>query len=65
LVNLKVGLIEKSVQEIMTELEEKVKDIPGANGEFQPPAVDMELQGGFELRLLDKTSSSVKKMEKN
>jgi HAE1 family hydrophobic/amphiphilic exporter-1 len=55
-----------SVQEIMTELEEKSKDIPGANIEFfQPPAVPgYGAAGGFELRLLDKTGSGdYKKME--
>ena len=57
---------EHSVQEIMTELEEKSKDIPGANIEFfQPPAVPgYGAAGGFELRLLDKTGSGdYKKME--
>jgi len=56
----------QSVQEIMTELEEKSKDIPGANIEFfQPPAVPgYGAAGGFELRLLDKTGSGdFKKME--
>lgn len=55
-----------SVQEIMTELEEKSKDIAGANLEFfQPPAVPgYGAAGGFELRLLDKGGSGdYKKME--
>ncbi|HEX8015620.1 MAG TPA: efflux RND transporter permease subunit, partial [Flavobacterium sp.] len=56
----------ESVQEIMMELEEKSKDIPGANIEFfQPPAVPgYGAAGGFELRLLDKTGTSdFKKLE--
>ncbi|KIA97981.1 MULTISPECIES: efflux RND transporter permease subunit [unclassified Flavobacterium] len=56
----------QSVVEIMAELEEKSKDIPGANIEFfQPPAVPgYGAAGGFELRLLDKTGSGdFKKME--
>jgi HAE1 family hydrophobic/amphiphilic exporter-1 len=56
----------ESVQEIMIELEEKSKDIPGANIEFfQPPAVPgYGAAGGFELRLLDKTGTSdFKKLE--
>jgi HAE1 family hydrophobic/amphiphilic exporter-1 len=55
-----------SVQEIMTELEEKSKDISGATIEFfQPPAVPgYGAAGGFELRLLDKAGSGdYKKME--
>jgi len=67
LINLKDWNDRKeSVQEIMTELEEKSKDIPGANIEFfQPPAVPgYGAAGGFELRLLDKTGSSdFKKLE--
>lgn len=50
----------------MTELEEKTKDLPGANIEFfQPPAVPgYGAAGGFELRLLDKAGSGdYKKME--
>jgi HAE1 family hydrophobic/amphiphilic exporter-1 len=57
---------EHSVQEIMAELEEKTKDLPGANIEFfQPPAVPgYGAAGGFELRLLDKAGSGdYKKME--
>ncbi|WP_028788750.1 efflux RND transporter permease subunit [Terrimonas ferruginea] len=55
-----------SVQQIMTELEEKSKDISGATIEFfQPPAVPgYGAAGGFELRLLDKAGSGdYKKME--
>lgn len=67
LINLKDWSDRKeSVQEIMSELEEKSKDIPGANIEFfQPPAVPgYGAAGGFELRLLDKTGSGdYKKME--
>lgn len=67
LINLKDWNDRKqSVQEIMTELEEKSKDIPGANIEFfQPPAVPgYGAAGGFELRLLDKTGSGdYKRME--
>ena len=67
LINLKDWSDRKeSVQEIMTELEERSKDIPGANIEFfQPPAVPgYGAAGGFELRLLDKTGSGdYKKME--
>jgi HAE1 family hydrophobic/amphiphilic exporter-1 len=50
----------------MIELEEKSKDIPGANIEFfQPPAVPgYGAAGGFELRLLDKTGAGdYKKVE--
>jgi HAE1 family hydrophobic/amphiphilic exporter-1 len=67
LINLKDWSNRKhSVQEIMTELEEKSKDITGANIEFfQPPAVPgYGAAGGFELRLLDKEGSGdFKKME--
>jgi HAE1 family hydrophobic/amphiphilic exporter-1 len=67
LINLKDWSERKhSVQEIITELEEKSKDIPGANIEFfQPPAVPgYGAAGGFELRLLDKSGSGdYKKME--
>lgn len=67
LINLKSWEDRKhSVQEIMTELEEKSKDIPGATIEFfQPPAVPgYGAAGGFELRLLDKAGSGdYKKME--
>jgi HAE1 family hydrophobic/amphiphilic exporter-1 len=67
LINLKDWSDRKeSVQDIMNELEQKSKDIPGANIElFQPPAVPgYGAAGGFELRLLDKTGSGdYKKME--
>jgi len=57
---------DKSVQEVINELEEKSKDIAGATIEFfQPPAVPgYGAAGGFELRLLDKAGSGdYKKME--
>ena len=57
----------KSSQQIIEELEEKSKDIPGATLEFfQPPAVPgYGAAGGFELRLLDKEGNNdFKKMEK-
>ena len=60
LVNLKSWEDRKhSCQEIIEELEEKSKDIKGANIEFfQPPAVPgYGAAGGFELRLLDKAGS--------
>jgi HAE1 family hydrophobic/amphiphilic exporter-1 len=67
LINLKSWDERKhSVQEIIDELEEKSKDITGANIEFfQPPAVPgYGAAGGFELRLLDKAGSGdYKKME--
>lgn len=67
LVNLKSWEDRKhSVQEIIQELEEKTKDISGAQIEFfQPPAVPgYGAAGGFELRLLDKTGSGdYKKLE--
>ena len=67
LVNLKTWEERKhNVQEIIAELEEKSKDIAGANIEFfQPPAVPgYGAAGGFELRLLDKAGSGdYKKME--
>lgn len=48
-----------TVNEIIEELEEKAKDIPGATIEFfGPPAVPgYGAAGGFALRLLDKTNS--------
>ena len=55
-----------SLVEIMKELEEKTKNIKGANLEFfPPPAVPgYGAAGGFELRLLDKAGSGdYKKME--
>lgn len=58
---------EHSVNEIIRELEEKSKDIPGATIEFfGPPAVPgYGAAGGFALRLLDKTNSDdYKEMEK-
>lgn len=67
LINLKDWKERKhSVQEIMQELEEKSKNITGANIEFfQPPAVPgYGAAGGFELRLLDKAGTNdYKKME--
>ncbi|MBN8857144.1 MAG: efflux RND transporter permease subunit [Sphingobacteriales bacterium] len=67
LVNLKSWEDRKhSAEEIMTELEERSKDIAGANIEFfQPPAVPgYGAAGGFELRLLDKAGSgNYKEME--
>lgn len=67
LINLKSWEERKhSVQEIMDELEEKAKDIKGAQIEFfQPPALPgYGAAGGFELRLLDKAGSGdYKKME--
>jgi HAE1 family hydrophobic/amphiphilic exporter-1 len=67
LINLKSWEDRKhSVQEIIHELEEKSKDISGANIEFfQPPAVPgYGAAGGFELRLLDKSGTNGnKKME--
>ncbi len=67
LINLKSWEDRKhSMQEIMNELEEKTKDIKGANIEFfPPPAVPgYGAAGGFELRLIDKAGSGdYKKME--
>lgn len=67
LVNLKSWEDRKhSVQEIIKELEERSRDITGANIEFfQPPAVPgYGAAGGFELRLLDKAGSgNYKRME--
>lgn len=67
LINLKPWEERKqSVTEIIEELEEKSKDIAGANIEFfQPPAVPgYGAAGGFELRLLDKAGTGdYKKME--
>ena len=68
LINLKDWNERKhSAEEIIEELEEKAKDIPGATIEFfQPPAVPgYGAAGGFDLRLLDKTGTSdYKKFEK-
>jgi hydrophobic/amphiphilic exporter-1 (mainly G- bacteria), HAE1 family len=60
LINLKNWSDRKhSAAEIIEELEEKSKEIPGAIIEyFQPPAVPgYGAAGGFSLRLLDKTNS--------
>ena len=50
---------EQTVQDIIYELEEAAKEIPGATIEFfEPPAVPgYGAAGGFALRLLDKTNS--------
>ena len=67
LINLKDWTDRKeSAREIIEQLEEKAKSIPGAAIEFfQPPAVPgYGAAGGFELRLLDKAGSGdYKKME--
>ena len=67
LINLKEWNDRKhTLTEIMNELEEKTKNIKGANIEyFPPPAVPgYGAAGGFELRLLDKAGSGdYKKME--
>lgn len=67
LVNLKNwGERKHTVEEVMQEMEEKIKDIKGARIElFPPPAVPgYGTAGGFELRLLDKSGTSdYKKME--
>jgi HAE1 family hydrophobic/amphiphilic exporter-1 len=67
LINLKDWSQRKrSLEEIRNELEEKTKNIKGANIEFfQPPSVPgYGAAGGFELRLLDKTGTGdYKKME--
>src|ERR1700757_886814 len=60
LINLKPWSERKhTVSEIIYELEEKEKAIPGANIEFfDPPAVPgFGAAGGFALQLLDKTNS--------
>jgi HAE1 family hydrophobic/amphiphilic exporter-1 len=60
LINLKDWSERKqNVNEIIHELEEKCRDIPGATIEFfGPPAVPgYGAAGGFALRLLDKTNS--------
>ncbi|MBE7176371.1 MAG: efflux RND transporter permease subunit [Mucilaginibacter polytrichastri] len=60
LINLKNWSDRKhSAVEIIGELEEKAREIPGATIEFfQPPAVPgYGAAGGFSLRLLDKTNS--------
>lgn len=50
---------EHTVSELIYELEEKAKEIPGATIEFfEPPAVPgYGAAGGFSLQLLDKTNS--------
>jgi len=61
MINLKSWSERKhSAEQIIQELEEKAKAIPGATIEFfQPPAVPgYGAAGGFSLRLLDKTNSS-------
>lgn len=58
---------EHTVAEIIEELEEKAKEIPGATIEFfDPPAVPgFGAAGGFALQLLDKTNSGdYKELEK-
>ncbi len=60
LINLKNWSDRKhSAKEIIEELEERSKEIPGATIEFfQPPAVPgYGAAGGFALRLLDKTNT--------
>ncbi|WP_347219649.1 efflux RND transporter permease subunit [Chryseobacterium sp.] len=60
LINLKSWDERKeSAAEIIEKLEEKAKNIPGANIEFfQPPSIPgYGAAGGFELRLLDKAGS--------
>jgi hydrophobic/amphiphilic exporter-1 (mainly G- bacteria), HAE1 family len=60
LINLKDWAERKhTAVQIIEELEEKAKEIPGATIEFfQPPAVPgYGAAGGFSLRLLDKTNS--------
>lgn len=68
LINLKDWSERKhSVNEIIHELEEKAREIPGATIEFfGPPAVPgYGAAGGFALRLLDKTNDdNYKDMEK-
>jgi HAE1 family hydrophobic/amphiphilic exporter-1 len=68
LINLKSWDERKeSAAEIIEKLEEKAKNIPGANIEFfQPPSIPgYGAAGGFELRLLDKAGSGdYQKMEK-
>jgi hydrophobic/amphiphilic exporter-1 (mainly G- bacteria), HAE1 family len=68
LINLKPWNDRKhTVSEIISELEEKAKSIPGATIEFfDPPAVPgFGAAGGFALQLLDKTNSGdYKQLEK-
>ncbi|WP_316738903.1 efflux RND transporter permease subunit [Pedobacter aquatilis] len=61
LINLKDWKDRKnSAQDVIRELEEKSKDLPGATVEFfQPPAVPgYGAAGGFELRLVDKAGNN-------
>jgi hydrophobic/amphiphilic exporter-1 (mainly G- bacteria), HAE1 family len=53
------GEREQNVEEVIAELEEKAREIPGATIEFfAPPAVPgYGAAGGFSLRLLDKTNT--------
>ncbi|MGZ3920508.1 MAG: efflux RND transporter permease subunit, partial [Bacteroidia bacterium] len=68
LINLKPWSERKhSVSDIIAELEQKAKEIPGATIEFfDPPAVPgFGAAGGFALQLLDKTNSGdYKQLEK-
>lgn len=68
LINLKPwGERHKTVTDIIEELEQKSKEIPGATIEFfDPPAVPgFGAAGGFALQLLDKTNSGdYKQLEK-
>ncbi|MBL7912974.1 MAG: efflux RND transporter permease subunit [Bacteroidia bacterium] len=68
LINLKPWSDRKhTVSEIIEELEQKAKEIPGATIEFfDPPAVPgFGAAGGFALQLLDKTNSGdYKQLEK-
>lgn len=60
LINLKNWSDRKhSAEEIIEQLEQKAKELPGANIEFfQPPSIPgYGAAGGFELRLLDKAGS--------
>lgn len=60
LINLKSwGDRDKSVHEVMEELEEKSKDLGAVIEYFEPPAVPgFGSSGGFSLRMLDKTTST-------
>ncbi|GAA3514439.1 efflux RND transporter permease subunit [Aquimarina addita] len=60
LINLKTwSEREKSVHEIMEELEEKSKDLGAIIEYFEPPAVPgFGSSGGFAMRLLDKTDDT-------
>jgi hydrophobe/amphiphile efflux-1 (HAE1) family protein len=60
LINLKNWADRKhSAEEIIGQLEQRAKELPGANIEFfQPPSIPgYGAAGGFELRLLDKAGS--------